>query len=83
MMFIEINKGYAADMAKIAEQISADEVQVNTPLRPCTVTPLNTQQIASIRAAFSGIQNIVTVYEAQRPMVTPLSQEETLLRRPT
>ena len=82
MMFVEANKDCAVDMAKIAEQLSPDEVQINTPLRPCSVMPLGAQQIATIRAAFSGIKNIVTVYEAQRPEVTPLSQKETSWRRP-
>jgi wyosine [tRNA(Phe)-imidazoG37] synthetase (radical SAM superfamily) len=82
MMFMEANEDYAADMAEIARRLSPDEVQINTPLRPCAITPLNIQQIATIRAAFSGVRNIVTVYEAQKPEVTPLSQEETLLRRP-
>jgi wyosine [tRNA(Phe)-imidazoG37] synthetase (radical SAM superfamily) len=82
MMFVEANESYAAEMAKIAEQLSPDEVQLNTPLRPCAVTPLDIQQMATIRAAFSGVMNILTVYEAQRPEVTPLNREETLLRRP-
>jgi wyosine [tRNA(Phe)-imidazoG37] synthetase (radical SAM superfamily) len=82
MMFVEANKDYAAEMAKIAEQLSPDEVQINTPLRPCAVAPLANQQIANIRAAFSGVRNIVTAYEAQRPEVTPMSREDTLLRRP-
>ncbi len=82
MMFVEANEGHAAEMAKIAGQLSPDEVQLNTPLRPCTVTPLDTQQMAVIRAAFSGIRNVVTVYEAHKPEVAPLNQEDTLLRRP-
>jgi wyosine [tRNA(Phe)-imidazoG37] synthetase (radical SAM superfamily) len=82
MMFVEANKDYAADIAEIAEQISPDEVQINTPLRPCSVNPLGPQQIVAIKAAFSGLRKIVTVYEAQRSDITPLSQEETSLRRP-
>ena len=82
MMFVEANESYAAEMVKIAEQLSPDEVQLNTPLRSCDVAPLDIQQMTTIRAAFSGVKNIMTVYDAQRPEVTPLSQEETLLRRP-
>ena len=44
--------------------------------------PLDIRQMTTIRVAFSGVKNILTVYEAQRPEVTPLSQEETLRRRP-
>jgi len=82
MMFIEANKDYAKEMAKIVRQLSPDEVQLNTPLRPCAVQPLSPEEIAFIRRAFRGLKHVVTVYEVTRPKVTPLNQEETLLRRP-
>jgi wyosine [tRNA(Phe)-imidazoG37] synthetase (radical SAM superfamily) len=82
MMFVEENKGYAPEMARIAKQLPADEVQINTPLRPCAVPPLSPKEIAAVRRAFSGLRGVVTVYEAPRPEVAPLNQEETLLRRP-
>lgn len=83
MMFFEENKDYALEMARIAKQLLPDEVQINTPLRPCAVHPLRPEEIATIRLAFSGLKSVVTVYEAPRPEATPLNQEETLLRRPT
>jgi wyosine [tRNA(Phe)-imidazoG37] synthetase (radical SAM superfamily) len=83
MMFVEKNKGYALKMAKIAKQLSPDEVQINTPLRPCAVQPLNPEEIATIRQAFSGLKGVVTVYEASKPEAIPFNLEETLLRRPT
>jgi wyosine [tRNA(Phe)-imidazoG37] synthetase (radical SAM superfamily) len=83
MMFVEANKGYAPQMAKIAEQLSPDEVQINTPLRPSTVPPLSPQEIANIRQAFSGLKNVITTYEAPRPEAAPFNKEETLMRRPT
>lgn len=82
MMFVETNKGYAPEMARIAEQLSPDEVQINTPLRPCAVQPLTPEDINAIRQSFSGLRGVATVYEAPRPEVIPLNQEETLLRRP-
>ena len=83
MMFVEENKGYALEMARIAKQLLPDEVQINTPLRPCVVQPLSPEEIAAIRQEFSGLKGVVTVYEASRPKATPFNQEETLLRRPT
>ena len=82
MMFVEANKGYAPEMARIAKRLLPDEVQINTPLRPCAVKPLVPEDINTIRQAFSGLKGVVTVYEAPRPEVIPLNQEETLLRRP-
>jgi len=82
MMFVEANKGCAPEMARIAEELSPDEVQINTPLRPCAVKPLTPEEIATIRQEFTGLRGVVTVYEALRPEVTPLNLKETLRRRP-
>lgn len=82
MMFVEANKSYAPEMANIAEQLLPDEVQINTPLRPCAVPPLAPEDISAIRQAFSSLRGVVTVYQASRPDVVSLNQEETLLRRP-
>jgi len=81
MMFVEVNKGYAPEMARIAEELSPDEVQINTPLRPCPVKPLMPEEITAIRREFAGLRGVVTVYEALRPEVTPLNLDETLRRR--
>ena len=82
MMFVEANKGCAIEMAGIAEQLSADEVQVNTPLRPCAVQPLAAEDISAIKRAFSGHRVVMTIYEAMRPEVVPIDPKETLRRRP-
>jgi len=82
IMFISANKEYAPDIARIAERLSPDEVQLNTPLRPCAVPPLTAEDIRSIRRAFSQFRNVLTVYEVTRPEVTPLSLEEMRRRRP-
>jgi len=82
MMFVEANKECANDMAGIAELLSPDEVQLNTPLRPCAVSPLPPEEISRIRQAFSRFKNVLTVYEATRPEVVPLNVEETRRRRP-
>ena len=81
-MFVEANRGYASEMARIAGELSPDEVQINTPLRPCAVKPLPPEEIAAIRREFAGLKGVATVYEVLRPEVTPLNLKETLRRRP-
>jgi len=39
MMFVEQNKGHAKEIAELARAIKPNEVQLNTPLRPCPVKP--------------------------------------------
>lgn len=82
IMFIEANKDYASEIATLARQISPDEVQIDTPLRPSKVKPLPRENIASIREKFNNLRNVITVYEAPKPEVLPLDLTETLRRRP-
>lgn len=82
IMFVQMNKDWAPEIARVGEQLLPDEVQINTPLRPCAVEPLSPDEIAAIRQEFAGLRNVVTVYEAKRPSATPLDLEETLRRRP-
>jgi len=82
VMFIEANKGYASEIAALARQISPDEVQINTPLRPCAVRPLPPESIAAIQKEFTNFESVVTVYEARKRKVMPLDLAEMLRRRP-
>jgi wyosine [tRNA(Phe)-imidazoG37] synthetase (radical SAM superfamily) len=82
IMFIEANKDYASEIATLARQISPDEVQIDTPLRPSKVKPLPRENIASIREKFNNLRNVITVCEAPKPEVRPLDLVETLRRRP-
>jgi len=82
IMFMESNKAFVKEIAQVASSLLPDEVQLNTPLRPCAVEPLTPSEMVSIKGEFANLGNVVTVYEAARPEVTPLDLEETLRRRP-
>ena len=82
VMFIEANKDYASEIAALASEISPDEVQINTPLRPCKMKPLPRDDIASIREKFNNLRNVITVYDVPKPEIKPLDLAETLRRRP-
>jgi wyosine [tRNA(Phe)-imidazoG37] synthetase (radical SAM superfamily) len=82
MMFVEANREQAPALADIAKQLSPDELQINTPLRPCPVKPLRPSDLSEISGYFSVLQRVVTVYEAPKPAVEPLNQRQTRRRRP-
>jgi wyosine [tRNA(Phe)-imidazoG37] synthetase (radical SAM superfamily) len=82
IMFVEANRNAARPLAATAAQLSPDEVQINTPLRPCAVAPLPAQELAAIREEFQDLPSVYMVYEATKPEVMPLDQQETLRRRP-
>ena len=81
MMFVEANQDYASEMAELARELKPDEVQLNTPLRPSPVRPLNPEEMEVIEEAFEGLK-VLNVYRAERPEVIPLEESETRRRRP-
>jgi wyosine [tRNA(Phe)-imidazoG37] synthetase (radical SAM superfamily) len=81
MMFVAANKDRADEMATLARRLCPDEVQLNTPLRPCAVAPLSEVEMSVIEAEFVGLP-VLNVYRADRPRVTFVDETETLRRRP-
>ena len=79
-MFMEENRDDSSRLAALASEIEPDEVQINTPLRPCAVRPLSPKEISAIKERFAGL-NPVTVYEKERKETTPVSTQDTLKRR--
>jgi wyosine [tRNA(Phe)-imidazoG37] synthetase (radical SAM superfamily) len=81
MMFIDENKDYAKQMSALAKFLKPDEIQINTPLRPCPVKPLKKRELDKIKEIFKGFK-VISVYDAVRPNVKIWDKEATLIRRP-
>jgi wyosine [tRNA(Phe)-imidazoG37] synthetase (radical SAM superfamily) len=81
MMFTAANRAQAAQMATLARSLAADEVQLNTPLRPSPVPPLSKAEMAGVEAAFTGLP-VVQVYAARPIPVHPLDPGQMRRRRP-
>ncbi|MDD5495709.1 MAG: radical SAM protein [Candidatus Omnitrophica bacterium] len=80
IMFVEKNRVYASEIASMARYIGPDEVQLNTPLRPCGIKPLARDKMAELERYFIGL-NVLSVYRAGNKDVKPISSEDTLKRR--
>jgi len=80
MMFIKENMGRAEELAAIAREIQPDEVQLNTPLRPCPVKPLSPEEMAAIERRFDGLKT-VSVYKSERPKTHAIDKMEVFRRR--
>jgi len=81
IMFVRQNMYYARQIADLARSLSPDEVQLNTPLRPCAEAPLSPDEMDGISVEFHGL-NVIEVYHSLRPNVLPLNTVETARRRP-
>jgi len=80
MMFMKANVDAAEDLAQVARGIQPDEIQLNTPLRPCPIVPLSKKEMQEIEQHFSGLP-ILSVYSSPRPMTDPLDKIDLLKRR--
>ena len=80
IMFTEENKEYAGQIASLAREIAPDEIQLNTPLRPCPTPPLSEEELLHIKTLFAGC-NVISVYESHKIHVEPISNADTLRRR--
>ncbi len=88
IMFFEMNKDEFKELAKLAFGINPDEIQINTPLRPCAVKPLSKEEIADIRNYFDEFGKeinsktaVISVYDAKHKKIEAISTKETLKRR--
>ena len=81
MMFTKENADYAGEMAKIAERIKPDEIQLNTPLRPSPVKPLSPKEMEKIKKKFKKF-SVISVYDAKKVKAKPLDLHEVRKRRP-
>ena len=79
-MFIEENKDEAEEIANICREINPDEIQINTPLRPCKVKPLAVEELDRIEEKFEGLPTI-SVYHSKKPVTDPLDKIQILKRR--
>jgi len=84
IMFVD-NKEKIEEYAYLSNCIKPDEIQINTPLRPCRVKPLIKEELLRVRDYFSCAckgTDIVSVYDGRMLKIVPsISDEDTLRRR--
>ena len=80
IMFTKENEKSAKEIAVLAESFGVDEIQLNTPLRPCGIKPLTKKRMNEIEGYFKGL-NVISVYKSERKKVQPVSKKDTLKRR--
>ena len=84
LMFVAANRDTGAELARIAAEIEPDEVQVNTPLRPCGVKPLSSEEMKQIEKQFANLKPeivVVSVYERMKPEVRAIDKGVVIRRR--
>ena len=81
-MFMHNNIKYAEEIANIVSEIEPYEVQINTPLRQCSIKPLTEKQLSEIEEIFKVKDlNTISVYKSTKPKTSPLDKMEIIKRR--
>ena len=81
IMLVENNQGDAKKIAGIVKEINPDEIQLNTPLRPCSSKPLSESDLEKIKQDFLPLNiDCKTVYEAEKQQIKPINAEDTKKR---
>ena len=81
LMFLAGNAGQAEQLAALVRSLQPDEVQLNTPLRPSPVAPLEPAALALVARSFEGLP-AHQVYAIAGPVVVALDPVATRQRRP-
>ncbi len=79
IMLIDDNLNNIPELAFIARNLSPDEVQLNTPLRPCAVKPIERVDMAWAKKFF-GDMPVVAVWDAPSKDYSPIDEEATAKR---
>lgn len=88
-MLIGRNKASVLELAALYARIGPDEVQLNTPLRPCAQKPLSRAEVelacqlvkAELKRLGKGGIKVISAYSEKHPEVIPVSAPDTLKRR--
>jgi len=79
IMLIDENIENARQIADISRRIGANEVQLDTPLRPSAVKPLERQRLQLIKKYFKDMP-VVSVFDAPLKETTPIDESATMNR---
>lgn len=79
IMLIDNNLNNVAALASAARDLDPDEVQLNTPLRPCAVGPIKPGEMRWAKKFFDDMP-VVTVWDAPHQEYSALDQEATIKR---
>lgn len=79
IMLVDQNIDNIQQIAKISRRLGADEIQLDTPLRPSAIGPLDRQRVEWAKKFFDGMP-MVCVFDAPLQSYTPIDEKATASR---
>ncbi len=79
IMLVDQNIENIRQIAEISRRIGANEIQLDTPFRPCAIKPLDRQRVQWAKKFFDGMP-VVSVFDAPLQEYTPMDERATMKR---
>ena len=79
IMLVEQNIDNVKRIAQVARRIRPDEIELDTPLRPSAVKPLDRERLQGLKKLFKGMPT-VSVYDVPLKESEPIDEEATIER---
>jgi wyosine [tRNA(Phe)-imidazoG37] synthetase (radical SAM superfamily) len=79
VMLIDENIENVQQIAAVAKLIGANEIQLDTPLRPCAIQPLDRQRVQWAKRFFEDMP-VTSVFDAPLKVSAPLDEQATMAR---
>jgi len=79
IMLVDQNIDTIEQIAKISRRLGANEIQLDTPFRPCAIKPLERQRIQWAKEFFPDMP-VITVFDAPHQESKPIDEKATMSR---
>ena len=79
IMLVDQNIENIRQIARVSRSLGADEIQLDTPLRPGAVKPLERQRVQWAKKFFEGMP-VVSVFDEPLQEYTPMDERATMKR---
>ena len=79
IMLVDQNIQNIGQIADVCKDLGADEIQLDTPLRPSAITPLDRQGLLAAKKFFKGM-SVISVFDAPLEDYTPMDEQATINR---
>jgi len=79
IMLVDQNIENIEQIAKISRRLGANEIQLDTPFRPCAIKPLERQRIQWAKKFFTDMP-VITVFDEPHKESKPIDEKATMSR---
>ncbi|MCL5674318.1 MAG: radical SAM protein [Candidatus Omnitrophica bacterium] len=80
IMVLKENLDEIKEIRNFCEILKPDEIQLNTPLRPSGVQPVDKKTMTKVKKIFKGLP-VISAYDIKKKKIKPINIKDTMKRR--